>query len=90
MNLQPGATAKVLQDSTLRFSHKNKGVEVQSMGGFVSQVEYADGGVWVPNRVNLENQTLLRVLAPSPEEQRLSDLYRKKGVSALVDELRKF
>jgi hypothetical protein len=90
MNLRPGATAKVMQDNTLRFSSRNKGIEVQRMDGFVSQVEFADGGVWVPNRVDLANQMLLRVLAPSPEEQRLSDLYRKHGVKALADELRKF
>jgi hypothetical protein len=32
----------------------------------------------------------LRVVAPSPEEQRLVDLYRTKGLSALVEELHKF
>jgi hypothetical protein len=30
------------------------------------------------------------VLAPSPEEQRLSDLYRRRGLAALVSELKKF
>jgi hypothetical protein len=60
------------------------------MEGFVSQVEFADGKVWVPNRQSLENAALLRVLAPSAEEQRLADLYRKKGLQPLVDELKKF
>jgi hypothetical protein len=53
-------------------------------------VEFADGKMWVPNRQNLENAALLNVLAPSAEEQRLSDLYRKKGIQALVEELKKF
>jgi hypothetical protein len=30
------------------------------------------------------------VLAPSPEEQRLCNLYRKRGLAALVGELKKF
>jgi len=65
-------------------------VPVEGMTGFVSQVEYADGKVWVPNRASLENAQLLRVIAPSPEEQRLTDLYRTKGLSTLIEELRKF
>jgi hypothetical protein len=80
----------VLQDSTLRFSHRGQPVGVKGMNGFVSQVEFADGKVWVPNRQDLQNQLLLRVLAPSAEEQRLSDLYRKKGAAALINELKKF
>jgi hypothetical protein len=90
LNLLPGTTAKVLQDSTLRFSYRGHPLGVQRMDGFVSQVEFADGKVWVPNRVNLQNQMLLRVLAPSAEEQRLSDVYRKRGINALVLELRRF
>ena len=45
--------------------------------------------IWVPARASLENMQLLQVLAPSPEEQRLTDLYRKKGLRALVEELKK-
>ena len=36
------------------------------------------------------NAQLLGILEPSPEEQRLTDLYRKKGPKALADELNKF
>jgi hypothetical protein len=88
--LPPHKTARVLQDSELRFSRNGQPVNIRQMTGFVSQVEFADGNVWVPNRQSLENAALLRVLAPSNEEQRLSDLYRKKGIQALVDELKKF
>ncbi len=88
--LPPGKTARVLQDTELRFSRNGDPVNIRRMTGFISQVEFADGKMWVPNRQNLENAALLRVLAPSAEEQRLSDLYRKKGVQALVDELKKF
>ena len=89
--LPPGRTARVLQDTSLRFS-RNAGepLAIDGMTGFVSQVEFADGKVWVPNRQNLINAHLLQVLAPSPEEQRLTELYRKKGLAALVQELKKF
>jgi hypothetical protein len=89
--LSPGQTSRVLQDTALRFS-RNAGepVSIASMTGFVSQVEFVDGHVWVPNRAALQNSGLLRVVAPSPEEQRLVDLYRTKGLDAVVQELRKF
>lgn len=89
--LPPGRTGRVLQDTTLKFS-RNGGepVNIEGMTGFVSQVEYSDGGVWIPNRTSLENPRLMRALPPTPEEQRLSDLYRKKGLGALIEELKKF
>ncbi len=90
-NLKAGSTSRVLQDTTLRIS-KNDGapVSIAGMTGFVGQVEFEDGKVWIPNREALANAQLLGVLEPSPEEQRLLDLYRKKGPKALADELGKF
>jgi len=84
--LPPGQTGRVLQDTALRFS-RNAGepVPIGGMTGFVSHVEFADGRVWVPRR-----EALSAVMAPSPEEQRLADLYRTKGVGAVVEELRKY
>jgi hypothetical protein len=88
--LPPGRSGRVLQDTALRFS-RNAGepVSIASMTGFVSQVEFADGTAWVPNRLTLQLSGLLRMVAPSPEEQRLADLYRTKGLNAVVEELRK-
>jgi hypothetical protein len=84
--LPPGRKGRVLQDTALRFSRSaGEPVSIASMTGFVSQVEFTDGEVWVPSRSSLPP-----VVAPSPEEQRLADLYRTKGLSAVVDELRKF
>jgi hypothetical protein len=88
--LSPGQAGTSSQNTALRFVHNKAPLAIESMTGFVSQVEFADGQVWVPDRASLENAQLLRVLAPSPEEQRLSDLYRKKGLPALVDELKKY
>jgi hypothetical protein len=93
-NLKAGSTSRVLQDTALRFARlSNDGgapVSIAGMTGFVGQVEFADGKVWIPNRESLANAQLLSILEPSPEEQRLTDLYRKKGPKALADELNKF
>jgi hypothetical protein len=88
--LPAGKTAELLQDSELRFSRSGEPINIQKMTGFVSHVQFADGKVWVPNRQNLEDSALIKVLPPSAEEQRLCDLYRRKGLGALVDELNKY
>ena len=88
--LPPGKTARLLQDTELHFTRRREPVTIEKMTGFVSQVEFADGTVWVPDRQNLESKALLNIVAPSAEEQRLTDLYRRKGLAALVDELKKF
>ncbi len=49
-----------------------------------------DGSFWIPSRVELDDPMLRRVVAPSPEEQRLVQIYRKKGVNAVIEELKKF
>jgi hypothetical protein len=90
MSLGAGQKTSLLPDTTLRFSKAGKPVEIESMTGFVSQVEFADGKVWIPSREALRASPLLRVLSPSPEEQRLTDLYTKKGLAALVADLGKY
>lgn len=88
--LRPNDTARVDQDTELRFSRNGEPVSIRDMKGFVSQVEFTDGKVWVPSRQDLASESLLKVLPPSPEEQRLADLYTKKGLTALLEELKKF
>ena len=90
-SLAPGQTGHALEDTALQFSRgPGQPVAIESMTGFVSHVEYVDGKIWVPNRASLESTQLLRLMAPSAEEQRLSDMYRKKGLGPVVDELKKF
>jgi hypothetical protein len=60
------------------------------MVGFVNQVEFVDGRIWVPNRQNLENASLLKVVPPSEEEKRLIEIYRRRGPDALIAELNRF
>ena len=87
-NLAPGKTAPVLeQDTALKF---RESMSIGGMHGFVSNVEFADGTYWIPSRGTLDDPRLRSLVAPSPEEQRLEQIYRKKGLNALVEELKKF
>ncbi len=89
--LVPGRTGQVMQDTSLRFSRgAGEAVIIQGMTGYVSQAEFEDGRIWIPARASLEQARLLGLVAPSPEEQRLAGLYLKKGLEALVEELRRF
>src|SRR5215831_18112959 len=88
--LPPGRDAKLLQESSLKFSTKGgQPVSIQSVTGFVSQVEYTDHNVWIPSRQNLSDPRLARIVPPSPEEQRLTDIFRRKGIDEVVRELNK-
>ncbi len=89
--LGPGQTTLMLQDSTLSFSSNGQPVNIRKMTGFINQVEFADGRVWVPNRQSLNLPLLRQAVAPSAEEQRLSGVYlRKGGLEAVLEELKKF
>ncbi|MEP6715708.1 MAG: hypothetical protein ABJC09_09035 [Terriglobia bacterium] len=90
MFLPSGQHGRLAPDTTLKFSRGGRPLEIQSMTGFVSQVEFADGRVWVPSRNDINASPLLRIMAPSSEEQRLADIYRKKSLAGLIAELNKF
>jgi len=91
LSLAPGQKSRVLQDASLRFSASpGRPLSIAGMTGFVSQVEFADGSVWIPTRAALREPGLSRIVAPSAEEQRLTEIYRRKGLAALVAELEKF
>lgn len=89
--LGPGERSRVQQDGILRFQiAPGSPVPLAGLTGFVSQVEFADGTVWIPSRRDLNDPRLTRLLAPSPEEERLTDLYRRRGLAAVIAELKKF
>jgi len=87
LKLAPNQSGQVAQDAALRF---DRPVSIQSMSGFVSSVEFADGTQWIPSRGALDQPRLRSLVAPSPEEQRLSQIYNKRGLQALIEELKKF
>src|ERR1700691_5731353 len=91
LDLAPGQMRQILGDATLKFPQLGgQPLGIEGMTGFVSSVEFADGTVWIPTRADLDAPQLQRVVAPSDEEQRLAQIYRKKGMKALIAELNKF
>jgi hypothetical protein len=85
VEIAPGKTTKIATETSLRLSQP---LAVGGMKGFVSQVEFEDGKIWIPTRADLRG--LEPLLAPSPEEQRLTNIYRKKGLQGLMAELDRF
>lgn len=94
MQLAPVETANITQPGTLRFSHPSgTPMAVDALLAFVHDVEFSDGKLWIPTRVDITQATsdpiLRRALASSPEQQRLADIYRHKGMGGLQEELKK-
>lgn len=87
IRLLPRGFSQIQQDGALRFAPRTS---VEGMTGYVANVEFADGSIWIPSRSELDEATLRKVVAPSPEEQRLVQIYRKRGLNAVIDELKKF
>jgi hypothetical protein len=91
VQLAPGEKREMSQDTVLRFSSRaGQPMSITGMTGFVSNVEFADGRVWIPSRAELDSPRLAKVLTPSPEQDRLVQIYRRKGLKALAEELKKF
>ncbi len=84
ISVGPRQSTTVVQDAAFKFSQPNgQPIAISSMTGFVGSVEFADGRMWIPDRSS-------KLMTASPEEQRLAELYRNKGLNAVVEELRKF
>lgn len=84
VTLQPKQRSTLVQDVTFRFTQPGgAAIPISEMTAFLTSVEFTDGSMWVPDRT-------ARWPTPSPEEQRLTEIYRKKGIDALVGELHRF
>ena len=91
LHLAPGEKSQILENATLKFPQRGgQPLAIEGMTGFVSSVEYADGSLWIPSRADLGMPQLQRVMAPSDEEQRLVQIYSKRGLKGLISELNKF
>ena len=86
----PTASVALAPGQKSRVPRAGKPLDVPRLTGFVKQVEFNDGKVWVPTREDLSASPLFRILAPSPEEQRLADVYNKKGIQALMADLNRY
>jgi len=94
MQLGPVQTGTMMEPGTLRFSHPTgQPMVIDALMAFVNDVEFADGKLWIPSRVDIDEATsdpmLRRALGASPEQQRLAEIYRRKGISGLAEELRR-
>jgi hypothetical protein len=87
LKLAPNQSGDVREEAALRLQDP---VAIQTMTGFVSSVSFADGSLWIPSRSALAIPRLREVMPPSPEEQRLLQIYSKKGLGVLIEELKKF
>jgi hypothetical protein len=84
VELAPKQKTTLVQDVTFKFTQPGgEPIGIADIKAFLSSVEFTDGSMWVPDRS-------AKLPTPSPEEQRLTALYRKKGLEALVDELKRF
>jgi len=94
LQLGPVQTGIMTEQGTLRFSHPTgQPMMIGALMAFVNDVEFADGKLWIPSRVDIDEATsdplLRRALTTSPEQQRLAEIYRRKGIAGLQEELRK-
>ncbi len=97
IRLAPGAQAIVEQEGVLQFQEQSRlpgstrqtPIKLGEMLGYVSQVQFADGSIWMPNRYQAGIPDRLRSLRVSPEQQRLASVYLRHGLDALVAELRR-
>lgn len=81
LDLPRGASKELVGTASLQVL---AGRRIETLTGFVRQVEFADGKLWIPAREELEAAGLGGVL-PSPEEQRLVELYRRQGLGAVIE-----
>ncbi|MEZ5396406.1 MAG: hypothetical protein R2724_26890 [Bryobacterales bacterium] len=88
--LSPGASGQLPAGRTFEFQQDGKPLSIGGMSGYVRQVEFADGSVWTPSLAALESSGVRGLEPVSAEEQRLAELYRQKGLAALIAELEKF
>ena len=87
LKLAPNQSGNVRQDAALRFQQS---VGIQSVTGYLASVEFAGGEQWIPSPSALSTPRLRDLVPASPEQQRLLQIYSKKGLDALIEELKKF
>ena len=87
---QQGITSADRRFSFRPLGDENRDFAIDGMRGFISQVQFEDGTIWIPSREDLRQANLLDLLPASPEEQRLTALYRRQGLDALIKELGRY
>jgi hypothetical protein len=86
--LKPSQSAVLQPTAALQLSRvPGQPLKVESASAFVQQVEFANGEVWVPGGTFRDEARLTKLIPGSIEEQRLADIYRRRGLHALLEEL---
>jgi hypothetical protein len=86
--MRPGSTASLQPAASITLNRAmGLPVRIESVTSFIQQVEFANGDVWVPPGAFRDDPRLGRLLPGSIEQQRLSELYRRKGLHSLIEEL---
>lgn len=81
VQLQARGKASVERDQAFRISVAgSRPPEFAEVRGYVGLVEFDDGEIWVPS---------VAVPAVTGEQQRLADMYRRKGIEAVAAELKR-
>lgn len=83
IHLPPGQRAALRMETRVRFARPLSALTV-----YPALVEFEDGGVWVPGASAWTQPGLRESLPVSGEMTRLAELYRKKGLDAVVQQLR--
>ncbi len=78
ITLKPGERSTVSRSGALRV-----GQPIAGLTGFVNAVEFENGEMWIPPRPG-EGPTASAI---SGEERRLAELYRRKGLEAVIQQL---
>jgi hypothetical protein len=94
MPIGPIETAVASEAGTLRFSNPSgQPLTIGALMAFVANVEFADGNLWIPSRADIDGATtdpvLRKTLSRSPEHQRLAEVFRRKGIRGLAEELKR-
>lgn len=83
VQLSPGQRLTVRTGTRVRFARA-----VDALTVYPALVEFEDGGVWVPGAAAWAQLNLREALPVSGEMMRLAELYRKRGLEAVVQQIR--
>ena len=94
IQIGPVQSAVYQQTGVFRVSHlSGRPMLVDGVSVFVNDVQFDNGDVWIPSRTDIAQAelepALKTAIASSPEQQKLAAIYRKKGLNALYEELRR-
>jgi hypothetical protein len=83
IHLPPGERSTVRQDSRVRFARP-----VEALTVYPALVEFENGEVWVPPASAWRQPLLREALPVSGEMLRLAELYRRRGLEAVIQQIR--